>query len=120
MADLKTIAAIVGVVTGIGGPIAGYFVGEARLETRLEERLTTLTDTSKGYRTELNGMHERENTLALGLVNDQNSITLARSEILGKLDVVNANLQHVRETLDEVRGDQRKHPASLSGNGTSQ
>ncbi len=115
MADLKTIAAIVGIgggLIGILGPLGTYFVSI----THLQDAVAALEKSKDGERTELNSMHERENTLATGIVAAQNEVNLARSDISGKLALLISDLQHIKETLAEVR-DAQKHPSSSSGTG---
>ncbi len=116
MPDLKTIGIIIAIVTGGGGPIVGNLVSAARVD----EKVQTIEKWEAERRTELDNMHTREAAMSSDISTARNSIDLAKSEIGGKLDVLNVNLQHVRETLDEVRNVQHKYPQSLSGNGTSQ
>ena len=58
--------------------------------------------------------------MAQGIVAAHQEVLLARSDITGQLGIINITVQHIRETLDEVRDVQHKHPSSLNGNGTSQ
>ncbi|MGO8972981.1 MAG: hypothetical protein ACLQNV_05535 [Steroidobacteraceae bacterium] len=121
MPDLKTIGAIIGITTGslaLVGMIGNYFVNTTHQQDAIVALAKRADDHDVKFteqRNELNGMHQRENTLGEGLVNAHNEIALAQSDISGKLGVMSANLQHVRETLDEVRNVQHKFPASLSG-----
>lgn len=116
MADLKTIGIIVAIVTGGGGPVVGHLVSAARVD----EKVQTIEKWEAERRTELDSMHVRENSMEQGITAARNDVSLARSDITGKINEILVRLAAVKDTLDEVRDVQHKHPSSLNGNGTSQ
>jgi septal ring factor EnvC (AmiA/AmiB activator) len=102
-----------GAATGIA--IISAVASSAWTASALKTRVDQHDRAFENQRTELNGMHQREQTLADGLVGARGSIDVMTAKIDGKMALLDSNLQHIRDTVDEIRGVQKKHPASLNG-----
>jgi len=136
MADVKTIVTGIAILTGgasLIGTIGDHYVNTTRMQdkiaalegtvdaatvTNIKDRLAATETLDKGFRDEMNGIHQRENGLADGLRDARAETAQARTEISGKLELINSNVAHIKDAVDEVKNLQHKNPQSL--NGTSQ
>jgi hypothetical protein len=106
--DLKTIGVGVAIAAAVGSPFASYFVTRTHFEDKITMLEAAFADQKTGLRTELNGMHQREQTLAEGLVGARNDVSLARTELAGELKLLNSNLAALRDSVLEIRGDTKR------------
>ena len=113
-------------VEGTEKRVAELGAGVAPVEY-LRDHVKQIEAWEQERRTELDHMHQQDGAILqeLSTAHAENAATraavdLAKSGFDGELKALRVDIQYIRNTLDEVRGDQRKRPQSLSGGNTGQ